>query len=130
MKRQLPFLAVLAGIMILSSGCALLVVGAAAGAGAGTYAYVDGELKENESVSYDAAYNATMAAAKDMGYAVIDNQKGSVTAKVTVRTTDDKKILITLNKQSPAITEIRIRVGTFGDESLSRQVLARIKSHF
>jgi hypothetical protein len=35
-----------------------------------------------------------------------------------------------LDKQSASVTDIRIRVGTFGDESLSRQILDKIKSHF
>jgi hypothetical protein len=37
---------------------------------------------------------------------------------------------VTLNKQSANATEIHIRVGAFGDEGLSRQILDKIKSHF
>jgi hypothetical protein len=36
---------------------------------------------------------------------------------------------VKLEKQSDTVTEIRIRVGTFGDEALSRQILDKIKTH-
>jgi len=130
MKTKIFLGMTLAALLAFGSGCALFVVGAAAGAGAGTYAYVDGELKDTEAVSYDTAYDATMAAMKDMGYAVVENTKGETSAKITVRSTGDNKITITLNKQSSTVTEIRIRVGTFGDKNLSEQVLDKIKSHF
>lgn len=120
----------LAAVLTSQSGCALLVVGAAAGAGVGTYAYVDGELKQTDTVSYDAAYNATLAAMKDYGYAVVDNQKDAVTAKITARSTTDKRVDVMLTKQSPTSTEIRIRIGTFGDKDQSEQILAKIKSHY
>lgn len=46
------------------------------------------------------------------------------------RNSADKKMLIKLKKVSDGATEIRIRVGTFGDESMSRLILDKIKSHF
>jgi hypothetical protein len=131
MKNRWLMATFMAAVLTLSSGCALLVVGGvAAGAGAGTYAYVNGELKETEGVSYDTAYNATLAAMNDLQYAVESKPKDAITATITARTTTDKKIVVTLNKQSATATEIRIRVGTFGDENLSRQALDKIKSHF
>ena len=130
MKTKLLLGMLMAGILTLGSGCALLVVGAAAGAGAGTYAYVDGELKDTESVPYDTACAATISAMKDLGYAVVGDQRDAITAKITARTTGDKKVQITLTKQAAKVTEIRIRVGVFGEEELSRQILAQIKSHF
>ncbi len=42
----------------------------------------------------------------------------------------DKKIRVKVKKQSDTVTEIRIRVGMFGDESMSRQILDRIKKRF
>lgn len=120
----------LAAILALGNGCVLFVVGAAAGAGAGTYAYVQGELRETEAVPYDTANNATLAAMKDLGFAVVDNQRDALTTKIVARSTSDKKVYVTLNKQSATSTEICIRVGTFGDQNQSEQILQKIKSHF
>ncbi|MGA3163832.1 MAG: DUF3568 family protein [Verrucomicrobiota bacterium] len=69
-------------------------------------------------------------ARNDMQYAIVDKSKAGITAKILARTSGDEKIQVTLEKQSASVTEIHIRVGTFGDESLSRQILDKIKSHF
>ena len=130
MKIKVLLAVLMAAALPLGSGCALFLIGGAAAAGAGTVAYVNGELKETEGVAYDTACDATLAAMNDMQYAVVDKSKGSLTTKIIARTSGDKKIQVTLNKQSASVTEISIRVGTFGDESLSRQILDKIKSHF
>ncbi len=130
MKTKVLLAVLMAAALPFGSGCALFLVGGAAAAGGGTVAYVNGELKETEAVAYDTAYDATLAAMNDMQYAVVDKSKAGVEAKILARTSGDKKIQITLNKQSASVTEICIRVGTFGDESLSRQILDKIKSHF
>ena len=129
MRNKWLMAVLLAGVLAFNGGCALFLVGGAAAAGAGTVAYVSGELKETEDVAYDKVYDATLAAMNDMQYAVVDKSKAGITAKIFVRTAGDKKIQITLDKQSASVTEIHIRVGTFGDESLSRQILDKIKSH-
>ena len=120
----------LAALLALGNGCAVVVVGAAAGAGVGGYAYANGELKSSETVTYDTACTATLAAMKDLGYAVVENKKDALTDKITAVSTGDKKVYVTITKQSSTTTEISIRVGTFGDEALSRQIMDKIKSHF
>ena len=117
-------------LLAVGGGCVLLLVGGAAAAGAGTYAYVSGEMKGNEAVSLDRAYKASLAAMKDLQFPVTTKSKDALQAEVLARNSADKKILINLKKVSDSTTEIRIRVGTFGDETMSRQVLEKIKSHF
>lgn len=130
MKTKIVLALSLVSILTLGSGCALFLVGGAAAAGAGGYAYVHGELKETETVPMDTAYNATLAAMRDLQFAVVSKPMDTLTATITARTANDKKVEVTLNKQSATVTEIRIRVGTFGDRDESRQILDKIKSHF
>ena len=129
MKTKLFAVLLLASLLAFGSGCALLVVGAAAGAGAGGYAYVNGEIKATESASLDTMWNATLAGLKDLNFPVISQSKDALQAQLTARNSSDKKIVITLKKLSASATEIRIRVDTFGDEPLSQTVLNQIKSH-
>ena len=129
MKNRWLVMVLLAGVLMFGGGCAVLLIGGAAAAGAGTVAYINGELKDTEGVAYDTVYNATLAAMNDLQYAVVSKEKDAVNAKITVRTSGDKKIEIKLVKQSATVTEIHIRVGTFGDEALSRQILDKIKTH-
>ena len=130
MKSQILLFALLVALAAVTSGCLLFVAGAAAGAGVGTYAYVSGELQASEAVKLDKAWDATQAAMKDMSYTVTAKEKGGLEASLTARGPGDQKVQIHLVKQSDTVTKIGIRVGTFGDETLSRQILDKIKSHF
>jgi Protein of unknown function (DUF3568) len=48
---------------------------------------------------------------------------------LTARNASDKRIVVHLKKMSDTVTEIRVRVGTFGDEALSRVILDKINQH-
>jgi hypothetical protein len=129
MRIQSLKVLVLAGLLALGgSGCVLFVAGAVA-AGVGTYAYINGESKENEAASLDRTWNATQAAMKDMQFAVITQAKDAWSGELTARNSADKKITISLKRLSETVTEIRVRVGTFGDEAQSRMILEKIRNH-
>ena len=128
MKSKVWLLTIILGMGLLtSSGCALLVGGAA---GAGTFAYLRGELKSDEEISLDRLWNATQAAIKDMGLTVKTKKKDYLSAKLVAVTADDKNINISLKRKSDNLTEIAIRIGKFGNESMSQQILDEIKNHY
>ncbi|MGA2280605.1 MAG: DUF3568 family protein [Verrucomicrobiota bacterium] len=129
MKMKLLITVLMASLLALVSGCALFVVGAAAGAGAAGYAWVNGEIKTTESASLDRTWNATLAAMKDLEFPVTSQAKDALEANLTARNASNTSISVKLKNLSNASTEIRIRVGTFGDESLSRTILNKINSH-
>jgi hypothetical protein len=129
MKKKLIFVLPLAAVLVFNSGCALLVVGGLA-AGAGAAVYVNGGLKDTEAVPFDNASAATLAAMKDFGFSVDSDQKDNTTDTIIALGADGKKIQVTLEKVSGTVTEIHIRVGTFGDQNQSQQILDKIKSHF
>jgi hypothetical protein len=118
---------ILSAALLMNSGCALLVGGAA---GAGTVAYLKGELKTNEDVPINKVFDATQAALKEMGLTVQKFEKAVDSAQVTAITADDKTIKINLKKRNDYLTELSIRVGTFGDESLSKKILEKIRKHY
>ena len=99
-------------------------------AGAGTVAYVGGELKTVEEVSLNRAWNATQKAMNNLGLTITTKEKDAFDGQLIAKGTANKTIKIKLNKQSDTLTEIKIRVGTFGDESLSLQILESIKKQF
>ena len=77
-------------------------------------------MSENESIPLNRAWNATQKAMKRSGFTVTSKEKDAFDAKLIARGAGDKKVTIKLKKQSGNITEIRIRVGMIGDESMSR----------
>lgn len=127
MKNKIIVL-LLAGLLSLAgSGCAVLVLGGAAAAGAGGYAWYSGELKSSEAVPYDKAVNASQAALKDLGYSLTETEKDALRAKMTFRGAADAKVVVTVNKMSASVSEICVRVGTFGDKTKSVGIMDAIK---
>jgi hypothetical protein len=126
MTNKVLMIVSLASLMAAGSGCILFVAGAAAGAGVGTYAYVNGETKATVGASLDRSWSAALAAMKDMEFPVTSQGKDALVGELTARSGSDKKITISLKKLSDTATEIRIRAGAFGDESLSRIIFEKI----
>ena len=127
-KKNLLATMLLGSALIMNSGCAALLVGGAAGAGSVAYYY--GELKATEEVSMTRAWSATQKAMTDLGYSITDKGKDAFYAELVARGAGDKKVKIKLESQTDTLTDIKIRVGMFGNESLSRRILDKIKKHY
>jgi hypothetical protein len=113
--------------LVAGPGCVAVVVGGAAAVG--TYAYVNGESKATVAYDLDKTWNATQGAMSDLQFPVISKKKDALEAELVARNASDKKIAIHLKRLSDTATEIRVRVGTFGDEGLSHMILDKINKH-
>lgn len=117
-----------AGLLALSllglSGC----IAVAAGAGAGAYAYVRGDLETNLNNDYNKVVDSARAAIKDLEFAKVSENKDALKAVLVARTALDKKVEITVTYTAKKLTNIKIRVGLFGDEQLSLSILDKIKA--
>ncbi len=128
--RFLPSAACLllsAGLLLPLSGC---IVAAVAAAGVGTYAYVKGEMKTTLSAPLDRAYDAAKAAlVDDLQFALTDDRKDALQAIIKAREADKTQISLNLNASPDGkLTDITVRVGTFGDEAKSRLILDKIRA--
>lgn len=128
--KKCLIMAILGISLLLNTGCAAVLLGGAAAAGAGTILYVKGELQSTDDVSIDKAWRATILAVDDLGFVVTSKEKDAVSARLTALTADNKEVKITLNRKADKVTQIAIRVGTLGDESLSRLILDKIREHY
>jgi len=125
---RLLFLWFLVLNLLICIGCpAAVLVGGGATAGGGAVAYIKGELKTTAQVSLDRAWKATQMAMDDLEFMVTGKEKDVFDAELTASGAVDKKIKVALKKISDTRTEIKIRVGAFGDKSLSQQILETIK---
>ena len=128
MPKNLLYIALLGITLFSNYGCvAALLVGG--GAGAGTVAYLKGELKSTEEASIGSVWQAAHRAMKDLGFIVTNEEKNNLSAKLIAHGSEDTKIEINLESVSARLTNVKIRVGVFGNESLSRLTLERIKKH-
>jgi hypothetical protein len=109
--------------LLLFSGCAgFLIGGAAVGAGtAGTYYYINGDLKTDYQASFDEVWAACEKTVADMhGIEVVPNRE---IAQGTINTLiNDEKVKLDVIYKSKNITTVAIRVGLIGNK-LSSQLL-------
>jgi hypothetical protein len=113
---------VLSGLSMVAGGC--LVV--AAGAGAGGAAYVMGDVEDVLSAPIEKVTEASVKALESLELTVISKTASGLEAKVIGRTSDDKKITISMKREAEKSTKISVRVG-FRDTGRSQQILDEIK---
>ena len=117
----------LAGMAVLAQGCAVAWVGAGVGAGAGTVAYLRGDLEAVESKDIDTVLEATEKAVEELELKVSKKTKDKMSAVIVARDAGDKKITIKLSAAVEGSTKLSIRVGWFGDETKSRLIYQKIQ---
>ena len=113
-------------MVVVMSGCVAVVAG---GVGAGTVAYVRGDLQTKMDASHGAVYNASLEAVDSLGFALVDHQQDSVSGEITSRTAQDRRVRIRTEEETAETTSLSIRIGTFGDEELSRRILREIEGN-
>ena len=129
-KKAVILILMLAVTPLVLTGClAAAAVGGGAVAGAGTIAYIKGELKATEGHSIDETWAATEAAIDELQFIVINKVKDATAAELKAQTADNKTVHIDLKRIADNLTEIKIRVDTFGDEALSRYILSKIQAN-
>ena len=113
--KEFALAVVLVPSLIAVQGCALFVVGAVAGAAAGTVSYVGNELRTTQDVSIDKAWSAANGAVQELQFAVVADKtsKDATGGTLTARNAKDQQVRVQLIRTSDRVTEIRIRVGTF-----------------
>lgn len=124
-------LALLCGLLIILSACSkrwLLAGAAVAAAGAGTYAYIKGDLQRNYQAPMDKAWAATLKAVDDLKMTTESKQQDAFNGTVKGKMADGKGFQITLKRLSEESTEIGIRIGTFGDRQISEAIHDKIMS--
>jgi hypothetical protein len=117
------------GMSFMLQGCVLLALGAGAAAGVGTVAYLKGELQTTYAASLDRTWEASLDALEDLNYTVISSEKGEAEGVIEAGQVGGDKVKINLSIEGPGTTLVKVRVGIFGDESVSRTINGRIASN-
>jgi hypothetical protein len=111
--------------MLPLSGCGVLILG---GAAAGTVGYVSGDLEATINGGFYEVVRATDRAIGDNSISVTSKTSSSHDVTYLLRTPQGDKVELTIIYATRALTNITIRVGVFGDEPLSRQILREIET--
>lgn len=118
--------ATLAAALALTPGCFLVAAGAAAGAG--TVAYVRGELDATLDRNYEATVRANLAI-QQLEFAKTSEAKDAISDVIKGRTGQDKRVEIDVTRLGDNLTRVQIRIGFFGDEMISRTILDKVKEN-
>lgn len=125
-RFQIFGLSAACGFMLISlTGCVPLLVGAAVGAGGVTY--VNGALVRNIDETVKDVHKASLDALKELDYFITQDELNKRSAAVLAETEKGKKIRINIEALTEYVSEIRIRVGMFGDQDLSHEILSAIE---
>ena len=123
MKRNNIWLLIPLFTLFLFSGCAALVVGGAAvGAStAGTFFYVNSELKTDYYASFDKVWSACEKTVADMRGIEVAPAKEIAQGKIST-VINNEKVNFDIKYKSKDFTTVSIRVGLIGNK-LSSQLL-------
>ena len=125
--KQVMALIFLSAVVVTQSGCFGLLVGAAAGAG--TFAFVNGDLEYNVDASVEQAHSASIRALRKLAVPVKQDVHDQHNAKIKSAYADGKDISISITALTEKSSKIQIRVGVFGDQTRSESILNTIQKY-
>lgn len=126
--RWLRLLAPLA-IPFTLSACFLLVPAGLVALGAGGMAWYKGVLHAEIDQPITRVHRAAAAALLDLGVRVESNELKRTSSYLDGDMPDGKRVSVKLNEVGAKKTRLRIRVGMWGDQAVSRKLLVQIKKH-
>ena len=111
MLKRLFFLIVISGLL-LTTGCIALVIGA--GAGAGTFAYLEGQLSRTYEAKYDNTYEVCKSILKDLKQPILEGKTDGIQTTIKSQRTDGTPMTVKVRIVDPDWTEVSIRTGFSG----------------
>jgi hypothetical protein len=123
------FIVILSLFMVTaaSPGCIPLIVGAAAGAGG--YAWVRGALVKEFDVPAETLSSASIRAIKQLNLSLEEEKTDRLSGYIRAKLADKQKVVISIKALTEKKSEVRIRIGVFGDQAKSEMVLNGIKKN-
>ena len=101
-----------------------MAVGAGVG---GAVLYSESDVEAVIHAQPPAVVAAAESALGEMDVVILGQSSSELDGVLTARTAQDKKVTIKVKRQTDKTSTVSIRVGTFGNEPLSRNILDRMK---
>jgi hypothetical protein len=112
---------------VVTSGCAAVVAGAAAGT-AGVVWY-KGRLQETVPYSVPKVHQASLSGLRDLDIRTVEERRDSLTSEIRGLLADGTKVWIDAKSTGQNTTKVTIRVGLLGDKSFSLRIRDAMKRH-
>ena len=131
-RRRIKLFALFGCLLVVLVGCSKkwAVVGAAAAAvGVGTYAYIKGDLKRTYDVDMEKAYAAAVKAVSQLKLSTESKTHDAFNGIIKGKMADGKSFQIKLKRLAENVTEMSVRIGTFGNRDTSEAIHDKILSN-
>ncbi|MBM4331621.1 MAG: DUF3568 family protein [Deltaproteobacteria bacterium] len=118
-------LVLIASMLIGNSGCAVFfAAGAGVGVGIGAAEYIRGELKQAYAAPMEKAWNASLATVEELKMKATEKAIDNLDQNRVIKgvTEEGKDFQIALEALAKDVTEVKIRIGIFGDEAYSKKI--------
>lgn len=109
--KKLTIILICAVYWVLT-GCAAVILGA--GAGGGTYAYIDGELKRTYKAKYEETYRVCVSILDDLSQPITEETTDGVTTTLQTKRSDGTPMTIKVSIRERDWTEVGVRTGVVG----------------
>ncbi len=116
--------ALLLGGLAVTSGCAAMV--AAGAVGTGVY-WHRGELTATYNASVPDVISAAEASLDEMNITLVSKESDEYEGRIVGRTAGDTRVRISADRKAERVTDVAIRIGTFGDQDRSVDLHNRIR---
>ncbi len=127
--RLRPFLPVVLALSLATAGCPALLFGLGAGVGAGTLVWQSGWLRGNIPEPVERVHRAARAALGDLKATVESDTLKVEAGMVDATMPDGRRAVVETRAVGPKETQVRIRVGFWGDQATSLRLFEQIKKH-
>ena len=113
-------------LVLATSGCIPLLIGAAAGAGG--IVYVKGAAVKNVDENIGKVHKAGLAALKKLGIFVTDDEVNKHSMVIKAEYEDGKKVLVKAEALTEFVSKVTVRAGVIGDQEESEMILNAIEN--
>jgi len=121
-------LVLLVPLSLLAGGCAAALIAGAA-AGAGGFAWYKGEARTTLAYDVPTVFKASeKVLEQDFKVRVFSRRYDATAGIIEAERADGKDIKVALKLTAENVTEVRVRVGTFGDKGWSKLFLDKLNS--
>lgn len=110
--------------VLLTSGCVLLLAGAAGGVG--TAVWLSGKLTQEVNASFDKSKQAAIKAMHSLEFEITKQTTTDQVAQFMGLYSDARPIWIDIRRLTSSTSRIEVRVGTVSDQDAARIILNRI----
>ena len=128
-KKKLMPVVLLCYLLIGLNACGYILVGAlTAGAGAGTYFFVKGNLKRDYEAPVERVWEATLQAVEELKLQTESETHDAFGGEIKGKMADGDSFKIELKTSGEQSTEVGVRIGVFGDRTNSEAIHDKILS--